>query len=48
MFKEASLGIAVSNACEDALNAADLITVSNDENAIAQIIYDIESKKISL
>ena len=48
MFKEASLGIAVSNACDDALNAADLITVSNDENAIAQIIYDIESKKISL
>lgn len=42
MFKAAGIGIAVSNACKDALNAADFITVSNEENAIARVICDLE------
>ena len=45
MFLAAKAGIAVSNACDDALKAADFITVSNDENAVARVIYDIEKGK---
>lgn len=48
MFKAAGKGIAVSNACKEALDAADSITVSNEEHAIAKVIYDLESGKISL
>ena len=48
MFKEAGIGIAVSNACKDALNAADYITVSNEEHAIARVIYDLENGKYNL
>jgi Cof subfamily protein (haloacid dehalogenase superfamily) len=47
MFKAAKYGIAVSNACPDALNSADLVTVSNEESAIAKIISDIENGVIS-
>lgn len=46
MIKRAGVGIAVANACKDALSVADYITVSNEEHAIAQIINDIESGKI--
>lgn len=42
MFKAAGVGIAVSNACSDALSVADYVTVSNEENAIAEVIYNIE------
>ena len=42
MFREAKLGIAVKNACEEAKAAADYITVSNNEHAIAKVIRDIE------
>lgn len=42
MFKVASVGIAVSNACPEALEAADIITVSNEEHAIAKVIYSLE------
>ena len=45
LFKSAAVGIAVSNACEEALEAADFVTVSNEEHAIAQVIYDIENNK---
>lgn len=45
MFKAAGTGIAVSNACDDALRAADFITVSNEEHAIARVIHDIKSGK---
>ena len=45
LFKSAAVGIAVSNACKDALDAADFVTVSNEEHAIAQVIYDIEDNK---
>lgn len=46
MFKAAGVGIAVSNACSEALNAADFITVSNEEHAIARVIDDLAKKKI--
>lgn len=42
MFKAAHIGVAVANACDEAKAAADYITVSNEEHAIAQVISDIE------
>ena len=48
MFKAAGLGIAVSNACPEAIEAADMVTVSNEESAIAKVIYDIEMGKINI
>lgn len=48
MFKEAGIGIAVSNACKEALLMADYITVSNEENAIARVICDLELGKYNL
>ena len=46
MIKAAGVGIAVANASAAAKEAADLITVSNDEHAIAKIIYGIENGEI--
>ena len=46
MFKAAKIGIAVENACPDAKAAADIITVTNDEHAIAKVIYDLECGNI--
>ena len=43
MFRAASLGIAVGNACENAKAAADHVTVSNEDHAIAKVISDLES-----
>ena len=48
MFKVARYGIAVKNACKDALDAADIVTVSNEEHALAKIISDIENGKIKI
>lgn len=48
MFKAAGIGIAVSNACKEALDAADYITVSNEEHAISKVICDLESGKYIL
>ena len=45
MLKVAKLGIAVANASKTALDVADAVTVSNEEDAIAQIIYSLESGK---
>ena len=45
MLRAAGVGIAVANACEDALAAADFITVSNEEHAIARVIHDLENGK---
>ena len=45
MFEAAGIGIAVSNACKEALDAADFITVSNEENAIAKVIDDLDRNK---
>lgn len=46
MIRAAGLGVAVANATEEAKAAADHITVSNEEHAIAKIISDIESGKL--
>lgn len=48
MLKSAGLGIAVANASKAALDAADVVTVSNEEHAIAEVIYGIESGKYKL
>jgi len=48
MLKAAGVGIAVANACENAKKAADIVTVSNEEHAIAKIIYDIEKGNIEI
>ena len=45
MLKAAKLGVAVSNASKAAMDAADVVTVSNEEHAIARVIYDLESGK---
>lgn len=42
MLRTAQCGIAVGNACADAKAAANHITVTNEEHAIARIISDIE------
>ena len=42
MIKKAGVGIAVANACPAAKEVADIVTVSNEEHAIAKIIYSIE------
>ena len=47
MLKAARYGIAVANCSEKARKAADDITVSNEEHALAQIIHDIENGKYS-
>ena len=46
MFEKAKIAVAVSNANKETLAAADIVTVSNEENAIAKVIYDIEKSKI--
>ena len=48
MLRAAGLGVAVANASLAALAAADVVTVSNEEHAIAQVIYDLESGKYAL
>ena len=46
MIRAAGLGIAVANACEEAKQAAKHITVSNDEDAIAKIIEDLDCGRL--
>ncbi len=41
MLSAADIGYAVSNASEAAKASADIVTVSNEENAIAKIIYEL-------
>ena len=48
MVREAGLGIAVANAAPALKEVADLITVSNDEHALAKIIEDLDSGVIQL
>ena len=48
MLKAAGLGIAVANATANAKAAADLVTVSNEEHALARIICDLDEGKINL
>lgn len=46
MIREAALGIAVANASQNAMNAADYVTVSNEEHAIARIIKDLQEGRL--
>jgi hydroxymethylpyrimidine pyrophosphatase-like HAD family hydrolase len=46
MIQAARYGVAVANACDAAKEAANYLTVSNEEHAIASIIADIESGKM--
>lgn len=48
MLRAADLGIAVSNATENVKRAANHITVSNEEHAIARVIADLESGALKL
>ena len=48
MLRTAKLGIAVANACSEAKAAADHVTVSNEEHAIAQIIADLNNGRLSI
>ena len=46
MIRTAGVGVAVANAAPEAKAVADVVTVSNEEHAIAKVIYDIESGSI--
>ncbi len=48
MFNIAKIGVAVSNASDDVKAAADIITVSNEQHAIAQIISDLDNNIITV
>ena len=48
MLKTARLGIAVANASKSAMEAADAVTVSNEDDAIAEVIYGLENGKYSI
>ncbi len=48
MIEKAGVGIAMANALPEVKAAADYVTVSNEENAIARIISDIEEGRIKL
>ena len=48
MVKAAKLGIAVKNAVPELKAVANMVTVSNDEHAIAKVIYDIEQGIIKI
>ena len=48
MIKSAGIGFAVSNAVDEAKAVADYITVSNNESAIAKIIYGLDKGKFRL
>jgi hydroxymethylpyrimidine pyrophosphatase-like HAD family hydrolase len=46
MLRTAGLGVAVANATDEVKEAADLITVSNEEHAIARIIKDLQEGQL--
>ena len=46
MIEYAGVGVAVGNAIDTLKDVADLVTVSNNEHAIAKVISDIENGKI--
>lgn len=48
MIRAAAVGVAVGNACSELKAVADRVTVTNEEHAIARIIYDIESGEIKI
>ena len=44
MLAAADVGIATANAPADVKKAADVITVSNDQSAVAEVIYNLITK----
>ena len=48
MIKTAKIGVAVENAIDELKSVADYVTVSNDNHAIAQVIYDLDSGKFKI
>ena len=48
MLRAAGLGVAVANATPEVKAVADIVTVSNEEHAIAKIIYGIEDGSIKI
>lgn len=48
MLEKAGVGIAVANALPEVKAAADYVTVSNEEHAIAKIISDIEEGRLKI
>ena len=46
MLRKAGCGIAVANASPSALAAADVVTVANEEHALAMVIGDLERGKL--
>ena len=48
MLKAAKAGFAVANAIDEAKAAADYVTVSNDESAIAAIVELLDNGKVVL
>ena len=48
MIKAAGMGIAVANATPAVKEVADTVTVSNEEHAIAKIIYDLDSGALKI
>lgn len=48
LLKDAKIGVAVGNALDLVKEAADIVTVTNDEDAIARIIYDLDNQKLKI
>ncbi len=48
MIRLAKVGVAVANASDLVKSDADIVTVSNNEGAVARIIYDLEDGKIKV
>ena len=48
MISAAGVGVAVANAVDEAKAAADIVTASNEEHAVAKVISDIENGIIKL
>ena len=48
MLQKASLGIAVANATDSAKAAADRVTVSNEEHAVAHIIEELDAGRLKI
>lgn len=48
MIKEAKIGVAVGNALDSVKAVADIVTVTNNDHAIAKIIYDIEKGELKI
>lgn len=48
MIKEAKIGVAVGNALDSVKAVADVVTVTNNDHAIAKIIYDIENGELEI